>query len=344
MILKSGKKLIFTDATSGFNKLPVANWLLKFNDRSQEYELEETTSFKIPEKIYGDTSHINRWKRSFEFNTSKNLGIVLAGVKGGGKTIDAQLFCKIMNLPVIIITEDFCGPEFIKFISSPQLGTCIIFIDEFEKIYGRGTHDNSVDLLSLMDGNFQTNLIFLLTVNDLNLDKYLVNRLNRIKYCRQYIDLSDEIIEEVINDKLINKDHKNSIYEFFDKVGIRTFDLLINIIKEMNLFQEDALECGKHLNLKAEEICYDVYEEYDDKQYKQCPSLFSNLDPHINIDRGDIGFIKEDDEKTNKDYCIVLEKALCIIENFKNGSMIITDPTQNVKFKLIPKNSTSLIF
>jgi hypothetical protein len=124
------------------------------------------------------------------------------------------------------------------------------------------------DMLSLMDGNYSTNLIFLLTVNEERLSDYLVNRLNRIKYRKSYGDLEFDIMEEVIDDMLINKAHKQSIFDFFDKVNMRTFDLLTNLIKEMNLFNEDAIQCGMHLNLKPETKTYNVYEMFDGVEHE----------------------------------------------------------------------------
>lgn len=344
MILKKGRTLSFISGVDCQSVLEPINYLLKFNIHDNRYELEEAEPFSLPSKMYGDHSHIYRWKKSFEVNTKKNLGIILAGTKGSGKTLDAQKFCMEMKVPVIFITEPFNGPEFIDFITNPELGTCIIFIDEFEKIYNRDDQ-KSKDLLSLMDGNFTTNLIFLLTVNTLNLNDYLVNRLNRIKYLRSYDNLSKDVIENVIEDTLVNKDHKDSIFEFFKKIGIVTFDLLTNIIKEMNLFNEDALECAKHLNLKAEELHYTVLEEYKGKEYKQDSIYMSSQDASIDITRDNQSFIDPKDKKYCKDYMVEINFDSCNVERKESGVIIIHDTEKNLKFKLIPTSlKTTLIF
>jgi hypothetical protein len=77
---------------------------------------------------------------------------------------------------------------------------------------------------------------------------------------------------------LVNKDHAESIHTFFEKVNLRTFDLLVNLIKEMNLFNEDALECGSHLNLKPHNKTYEVYEIFGGKEY---PCYSSNFFPGL---------------------------------------------------------------
>ena len=294
-VIQSGTKYSFANLTDTFQTLPKGNYLLKFNPR-EGYYLEKKDDFVLPEKIYGDQSITKRWLTSWKTNSSKNLGILLAGVKGSGKTITAQKFCVDSNLPVIIINEVFHGSDFIDFITSPKLGECIIFLDEFEKMYSK--QENQQELLSIMDGNYATKLIFLLTVNEDKLNDYLVNRLNRIKYCKTYYDLDIDVINSVIDDLLINKDHAESIHIFFEKVNLRTFDLLVNLIKEMNLFNEDALICGSHLNLKPQSKTYEVYEIFGEKEY---PCYSSNFFPGLEcleIERKSLEYIP--DNKSSK--------------------------------------------
>jgi DNA polymerase III delta prime subunit len=268
-IIQSGHRFSLTDVSATHSKLPVGNYMLKKDPRSGEFYLVQKESFILPKKVYGDHSVVDRWLQSWKYNSNKNLGILLAGLKGTGKTITAQKFCMDSNMPVIIIGEPFEGSDFIDFITDPKLGECIIFIDEFEKVYNR---DNQYDMLSLMDGNYSTKLVFLLTVNEERINDYLINRLNRIKYRKAYGDLEFDVVEEVIDDMLINKDHKESIYTFFEKVNMRTFDLLTNLIKEMNLFSEDAIACGKHLNLKPEQKYYNVTEVFAGQEYECYPT------------------------------------------------------------------------
>jgi len=268
-IIQSGHRLTFTDVDATYDKLPAGNYMLKRDPRSGEFYLVQKEDFVMPKKVYGDHSIVDRWLESWKHNSNKNLGILLTGLKGTGKTITAQKFCMDSQLPVIIVGEPYEGSEFVDFLTNPKLGQCIIFIDEFEKVYNR---DNQYDMLSLMDGNYSTRLIFLLTVNEERINEYLINRLNRIKYRKAYGDLEFELVDEVIDDMLINKDHRESIHQFFEKVNMRTFDLLTNLIKEMNLFNEDAIACGRHLNLKAESKYYNVVEVLDGHEFECYPT------------------------------------------------------------------------
>ena len=335
---------------------------MKFDPR-EGFFLEKKDAFILPQKIYGDQSIIKRWLTSWKTNSSKNLGILLAGVKGSGKTITAQKFCMDSELPVIIINEVFHGSDFIDFITSPKLGECIIFLDEFEKMYAKQEHQQ--ELLSIMDGNYSTRLIFLLTVNEDRLNDYLVNRLNRIKYCKTYYDLDVDTINSVIDDILVNKDHAESIHTFFEKVNLRTFDLLVNLIKEMNLFNEDALECGSHLNLKPHNKTYEVFEIFNGKEYPCYSSSFFPGMEWLEVERKSLDYLPLPDNKNIKSidpdeedplgyyedelaipgrtWSVRLAVADCEVE--KNGNMILLKDPSGLQFRLREqKFNFSLVF
>ena len=363
-VIQSGTKYSFANITDTFQTLPKGNYLLKFDQREGFY-LEQKDEFVLPKKIYGDQSIVNRWLKSWEVNSTKNLGILLAGTKGSGKTITAQKFCIDSQLPVIMINEQFHGSDFIDFITSPKLGKCIIFLDEFEKTFSK--NDFQHEVLSIMDGTYNTSLIFLLTVNEDKLNDYLVNRLNRIKYCKSYHDLELDVIEEVIDDMLVNKDHKQSIYNFFDKVNLRTFDLLVNLIKEMNLFNEDALKCGSHLNLKPHSKHYDVYEIFDGKEHPCYSTKFYPGQEWVEIERRTLEYLPDDSNSNLKqpsfeedplayelgeiDECIpsrtwVVRLTISDCKVTKIGNVyVITDPNTGLKFRLSEsKFNFSLVF
>jgi hypothetical protein len=326
-IIQSGHRLTFTDVDATYDKLPAGNYMLKRDPRSGEFYLVQKEDFIMPKKVYGDHSIVDRWLKSWKHNSNKNLGILLTGLKGTGKTITAQKFCMDSNMPVIIVGEPFDGSEFVDFLTNPKLGECIIFIDEFEKVYNR---DNQYDMLSLMDGNYTTRLVFLLTVNEERINEYLVNRLNRIKYRKAYGDLEFDLVDEVIDDMLINKEHRESIHLFFEKVNMRTFDLLTNLIKEMNLFGEDAIACGRHLNLKAEAKYYNVVEVFDGQEFECYPT---NWIPgsSLEISRKNVDHVEltRPEKKSKK-----LGKSVSAVERLLSESSDQPTPQEDVKLVL----------
>lgn len=354
-IIQNGEKFSFADITGTYDKLPVGNYMLKYSER-EGFFLIKKEQFVMPSKVYGDQSIVNRWLTSWKHNSHKNLGILLTGLKGSGKTITAQKFCIDSNLPVIIISSGFSGSDFVDFITNPKLGECIIFIDEFEKIYSEYDRDNAQhDLLSIMDGNFSTKLIFLLTVNNENLNEYLVNRLNRIKYRKSYSDLEFETMEAVINDMLINKSHHESIYEFFEKVNMRTFDLLTNLIKEMNLFNEDAITCGMHLNLRSHAKQYEVFEIFKGKEFECYRTEFAPVSKIIEIERKEIDHLGVSDSKLRSldiedvedsyDISYIVRIVLEDCKVKRTGKNIHIETPEGLKFRLKELDSKmSLVF
>jgi hypothetical protein len=338
-IIQVGDRFTIADVTNTYDKLPVGNYLVKYDSREGFY-LSRKESFQLPSKIYGDHSIINRWKRSYEVNSEKNMGIVLSGLKGTGKTITAQKYCIEMNLPVIMLNDDWHGPDFVDFITNPVWGEFILFIDEFEKIYTEV--DTQTDLLSLMDGNYATKIIFLLTVNNFNINEYLINRLNRVKYRKDYTDLDEDIMEEVIDDLLIHKHHKDSIFEFFTKLNTCTFDLLVGLIKEVNLFNESAIECGKHLNLKVQEQYYEIFEIIDGKEYLCDSGNYSLHEPEIYIERNHMNNYPK--MKNEEGELVPAGEVLYYSVDLKEGEFAMTKSTPSSKSFFIKSNDGKLMF
>lgn len=275
VIIQNHSHFSLGEISASHDKLPVGNYALQFDRNSGSYFLISQPDFKLPTKLYGDFSFIDRWKKSYENNSAKNLGILLSGTKGTGKTIAAQLFCKMMNKPVIFITQAESGPGFEAFISNSIFSESIIFIDEFEKVYRRDNDDTN-SLLTLMDGMYPTKLIFLLTANDpTSINNKLQNRLNRIKYHKVYNRLEPETVSEIVDDLLVKTHHRESVNKFIETFDMITMDVLTSVIREVNLFDEDAITCAKYLNLIEEPEYYKIIVNYKGVDYK-CDGQFVN--------------------------------------------------------------------
>lgn len=272
-LIQNNNTITLGDMTASYEALPPGNYSLQYNDR-MGYFLTKQEAFKMPSKLYGDFRFVDRWIKSYHNNSDKNLGILLSGIKGTGKTVAAQIFCIKLGYPVIFITSGETGPDFEAFLSNPVFNNTVIFIDEFEKVYDRDSDSNS--LLTLMDGMYHTKLIFLLTANDPHrINNRLVNRLNRIKYHRIYDKLEPSVINEVIGDMLKRENWRVSIDTFVNQFDMLTMDILTSVIKEVNLFDEDATECAKYLNLIEEPEQYKISVEYKGTEYP-CDSNYVN--------------------------------------------------------------------
>ena len=302
--------------------------------------------FVLPNKIYGDTSIINRWLKGYT-NTNKNTGIVLSGIKGSGKTLLSKKLAIDSGLPVIIIDKPFDSSDFVSFITNPEFGNVCIFIDEFEKVYNR--ESNTTPLLSILDGAFNTHNLFVFTCNEMYTNEYLNNRPSRIKYRSHFESLDSAIVDEVIDDLLINKQHSESIKKVLEQIGITTFDLLITLIKEVDLFNESAIEVVRYLNVKRDSFqvtvdeiwkgqfvpmaVYDnmqlgkalyVYRmfsscndpEYCDKDEQGSDSKYKGIEDRACIDTNKLDKIDQDTWKYKS------KEIECIIRRFKYSTYI----------------------
>ena len=141
---------------------------------------------------------IKTWSSELFINNNKNLGVIFNGLKGTGKTIAAKLLSNRMGLPVIVISNPIEG--MLEFIQSLCF-ECIILIDEAEKTF----KEEQEVLLKMIDGVYNnTRKLYLLTTNKLTVDENLLGRPGRIRYIKEFGNLSVKAINEVIDDNLLD--------------------------------------------------------------------------------------------------------------------------------------------
>ncbi len=191
--------------------------------------------FPLPEKIYGmDTKLITQVCAAYRSGIlSKNLGILLAGVKGTGKTIAAKQLCNEIGLPVLLVHNayDDAIPQFLNDIRQDV----VVFIDEYEKIYEQD--EDEAGLLSVMDGAMDNGFkrVFILTANNLSVSPNLIDRPSRVRYLKRYSDLDITTIEEVVDDLLKFRDLRADVIEFISDLNIITIDVVKSLLDEVNI-------------------------------------------------------------------------------------------------------------
>lgn len=191
----------------------------------------EDDKFTLPNKLYGNVESlgervINAFGRSY-----KNMGVLLNGVKGTGKSLTAKYVCNNVELPILLLKELPEGSDIITFLSSFKQEV-VVFIDEFEKVMDKG---DQITLLSLFDGITNNKILFLLTSNETNeLNTNLFNRPSRIKYLLNFGMMSKEEIDIIVSDALENKEHEENLKKLVQILAGVTQDTLISIIEEVN--------------------------------------------------------------------------------------------------------------
>ena len=213
-------------------------------------------------KLYGiDETFVTHVLDTYKKQASKhNLGILLNGAKGTGKTVTAKMLCNKLGLPVIIVDRPLNGlANFLAGINHD----CVFLFDEFEKNF-RLTDEDGEDragesLLSIMDGVYNGNNchIFIMTTNELRVNDNLLSRPSRIRYLKSFGDVIDrKILEEYVDDNLQNPEYKEELMDFFDTLTIGTIDILQSLVDEVNLHDCSVAEFKDFFNVKEAHYHY----------------------------------------------------------------------------------------
>lgn len=214
---------------------------------SRQFWLELITQeYDLPKDIWLEDTFVDNILTTRK-NISDNLGIILAGNPGTGKTLLSKFISNKIDAPKIIIKgESYYLQELIKKLRQPV----IFLFDEFEKTWN--TTKNSLnDLCSILDGisTITTGHTYIFTSNKpINeLPNTLFKRPSRIRYKKEFIDLSDNFIRFVIDKFLIEKDFKLNVIKKFSECSNKSIDVLKTIIEEINIHKN--VETLKYLNI-----------------------------------------------------------------------------------------------
>lgn len=257
---------IYADNLRTFDTLPVQTYIVRFSPKTG-FSLETSPNLKITEKIYGEHD-----KKALKIlNTFKiykrNLGVILSGDKGIGKSICAKLLAQHaieQGYPVILVNEYV--PGIADFLSSIEQEAAIVF-DEFDKTFNnrsrRGevdSEDSQVEMLTLFDGLDQGKKLFIITCNELyGLNEYLVNRPGRFHYHLRFEYPNAKEIREYLQDNIKKEYYPeiNKVVDFSSKINLN-YDCLRSIAFELNLGSsfEDSI---KDLNIvNVDRVTYTV--------------------------------------------------------------------------------------
>lgn len=163
---------------------------------------------------------------------NKNLGVIFNGLKGTGKTIAAKVLSNRMGIPVVIISGPDEGLQ--NFIQSLCF-ECIVLIDEAEKTF---RNDQEV-LLKMIDGVYnESRKLYLLTTNKLTIDENLLGRPGRIRYIKQFGNLTAKAVNDYIVDNLHDNSMATAVRKAIDRLEISTIDILKSIVDEVNIHGE----------------------------------------------------------------------------------------------------------
>jgi hypothetical protein len=319
-------------------KLPQGVYTIRFIP-NKGYQVEERPAFKFPSVIYGDVNkRVNRVLKAFRAEDS-NVGVLLMGLKGTGKSLTARKLAEESKLPVIIIDADYTGdPNFFSYISG-FTQEVVFFFDEFEKVF-RQDEGGQERLLTLLDGTSSSKYLFVLTGNERDrINPYFKNRPGRIRYYWEYKGLEDDVINDIIDRVLKKKEHEVDLKAVIENINNKnmTFDKLISFVEEVNLFGDDytprELINGFNVGVGEETRDYNLVLNIHGKEYTgQCRANFIDFDGSVeglHLDRCPraIGSMIDDDKWPELVTIEISERAdqlVHIRNNIKEGDEAAT--------------------
>lgn len=188
------------------------------------------------------------WNSDSFVEGQKNLGVIFNGLKGTGKTIAAKVLSNKMGIPVVIVDAPYPGLQ--NFIQSLAF-ECVVLIDEAEKTF---KEDGEV-LLKMIDGVYnEKRKLYLLTTNNLYIDSNLLGRPGRIRYIKQFGNLTTNAVNEYIKDNLKDMSKRDVVLKTVDTLEISTIDILKAIVDEVNIHGD----VGEHSLLNIPKARYKI--------------------------------------------------------------------------------------
>lgn len=245
--LKVGKSINFKFNTEGLecDLTPGMVYNIDVDRYTDAISLEETSGLSLPSKVYctpRDERFIDKVINSYNLSESGFTGVMLAGLKGSGKTVMAKMIANNSGLPIINIDKNI-RPYILRNLVEKLGDTSVCFLfDELDKVLE--DYDDSV-LLQVLDGSdTKGKHMILFTCNDDNeISEYLIDRCSRIRYWREFDEMSPSLIMEVLNDKLNDKKEVKSLTDFIkDNFEVCSFDNIASFVKEANDYPTTTFE------------------------------------------------------------------------------------------------------
>lgn len=243
-LLKLGDNIVFGETGVDYTLEAGIVYVPSVDYYTGELKLTIGNSLTLPEKLYttkSDRKFVDKILKSYN-DTDKTLGVLLGGTKGTGKTVMAKQIAEESGLPILTLDNNFQPSHLNKlFAKLENIPMCILF-DEFDKL---GDRYDSDQLLRVIDGasSCGKNLI-VFTCNDVDdVNEYLLDRCSRVRYFREFSEMSASMISEILEDRLTDKTEVKVLTDFIlENFNLVSFDNVAAFADEVNSYPNDTYE------------------------------------------------------------------------------------------------------
>lgn len=215
------------------DNLPKGIYNLNIDESGKWFLTKYAEEFIFSYKLYDlENDFIDHFIKTYQCSTG-NLGCLFSGIKGTGKSVAAKMIANKLGLPIIIVKSmGQLNQSMIEYLSSINT-ECVLFFDEFEKNFD--SKDSTI--LQIMDGVYNSDFrkVFLLTTNSLYINENLIGRPSRIRYVKQFGNLSLNAVNEFLDDNLNDLSLKQNVIDFVNTLNISTIDILKSVVSEINI-------------------------------------------------------------------------------------------------------------
>ena len=160
-----------------------------------------------------------------------------------------------------------------------------------------------------MDGAFSdfNRKLFILTTNSFRINENLISRPSRIRYHKEFYNLSVDVISNYIDDNLKRPERKRDILKFLNELNECTIDIIQAIVKEINMFNSSIEKIQDYMNLNTRKFEYHCYKF--DNRYQSREDEITKIDDFIALCKR-IGSSGEDNRGNHKDYLMYNDLGL----------------------------------
>jgi SpoVK/Ycf46/Vps4 family AAA+-type ATPase len=234
--IKLGDRIVAKPKGSDYDLIPGKTYSLEWDSWNDEAIIKENGEFNMPEKIYEskDSKFLKeRVMNYFNATSDQNVGVMFAGEKGTGKSVDAKYLAQCSGLPIFIVNPRFPIRQLTKVFKKFESQVCII-LDEVEKNW------NTEHMLEFLDGVEKTcKKLVLMTCNDLGrVSQYMQDRCSRIRYLRKYtVKDNYEFLPFLLEQYDVT--NKEEVTEFItNRMKLPSIDNMLALIKEVKLLED----------------------------------------------------------------------------------------------------------